>query len=542
MSGSSEKYRLDLRLGGGGMAEVFVGSTVGAEGFSRKVAIKRVLPGYSDNQAFAQMFVSEAKITSRLVHPNIVSVLDFDRDAENRLFLVMELVEGKDLDTLLTSGPLPVPLIVFIISEVLRGLGHAHDLPIEQGGPPGGQLTITHTMRGVVHRDVSPHNVLLSWEGSVKVSDFGIAKARAASEATASTFIKGKPAYMSPEQANGKPLDGRSDLFAVGVMLWEMLIGRRLFLAEDTRATLAAVLFGEIPKPRALRGDVPKDLERITMKLLERDLAARYATAELAIADLSECSAAPKDGRALLKRTLAERFPHEAPVRGSQVHAPVQSPPYAPTVAAGTGGAPPAPYSTPGMPMASNPAMSLGPAATLPPIAPRRRWGLAVALAAILPLSALATYGLVSVVKGHAAPKAVAGVQPGTGSGSGSTPAGGSGAAVVATVTVPDAAVRHVPPDAPPAPPPPPPAPAVAKAKPAAAEHPVAPAKLGRLAVHAFPALTVFVDKKRIHDTPVTLQLPVGKHVLRLVNTEQGHDETLTVTITDGRTTTIDRE
>src|SRR5690242_1020689 len=139
MSGSSEKYRLDLRLGGGGMAEVFVGSTVGAEGFSRKVAIKRVLPGYSDNQAFAQMFVSEAKITSRLVHPNIVSVLDFDRDAENRLFLVMELVEGKDLDTLLATGPLPVPLVVFVISEVLRGLGHAHDLPIEHGGAPGAQ-------------------------------------------------------------------------------------------------------------------------------------------------------------------------------------------------------------------------------------------------------------------------------------------------------------------------------------------------------------------------------------------------------------------
>ncbi|MGE5183784.1 MAG: serine/threonine-protein kinase, partial [Acidobacteriota bacterium] len=277
------KYRFDHRLGGGGMAEVFIGSTVGAEGFSRKVAIKRVLPGFSDNPAFAQMFVAEARISSRLQHPNIVSVLDFDRDPEGRLFLVMELVEGRDLDTLVASGPLPFPVIIYTIAEVLRGLGYAHDLPVT--GDVGAGDTISG-MRGIVHRDVSPHNVLLSWEGAVKVSDFGIAKARAASEATASVFIKGKPAYMSPEQANGQPLDGRSDLFAVGVMLWEMLCGRRLFVGEDTRSTLAAVLFGQIPRPRSLRPDVPKDLERVVMKLLERDLPARYATAELAIADL----------------------------------------------------------------------------------------------------------------------------------------------------------------------------------------------------------------------------------------------------------------
>src|SRR5688500_11341915 len=289
------------------MAEVFLGSTMGAEGFQRRVAIKRILPGYSDNAAFAQMFIAEAQISAQLVHPNIVSVLDFDRDAERRLFLVMELVEGKDLDALMATGVIPIPAVIFIISEVLRGLGFAHDLPVG-----------TH-MRGIVHRDVSPHNVLLSWEGAVKVSDFGTAKARAASEATASQFIKGKPAYMSPEQANGQPLDGRSDLFAVGVMLWEMLVGRRLFVAEDTRATLAAVLFGQIPRPRSVRSDVPKDLERVAMKLLERDLPARYATAEQAIHDLLDCNDAPKNGREQLIRVLAERFPQQAPVRDSVV-------------------------------------------------------------------------------------------------------------------------------------------------------------------------------------------------------------------------------
>ena len=289
------------------MAEVFLGNTVGAEGFSRPVAIKRVLPGYSDNPQFAKMFIAEARISSRLVHPNIVSVLDFDRDHENRLFLVMELVDGKDLDALLQTGPLPASAVIHIIGEMLRGLGYAHDLP-----------GTTDAMRGVVHRDVSPHNVLLSWEGAAKVSDFGIAKAREASSATASVFIKGKPAYMSPEQANGEALDGRSDLFAVGIMLWEMLVGRRLFIGGDTRATLAQVLFAQIPKPRGQRPDVPKDLERVCMKLLERAANDRYRHAEDAIADLMKCSSAPKAGRDELVALLAQRFPSEAPVRFSQ--------------------------------------------------------------------------------------------------------------------------------------------------------------------------------------------------------------------------------
>src|SRR4051812_39436405 len=148
MVGVSGKYRLDARLGGGGMAEVFVGSTVGAEGFTRKVAIKKVLPGFSDNPQFSQMFVTEAQISSRLQHPNIVSVMDFDRDDESRLFLVMEMVEGKDLDALNSPGLLPFQVVIYVVTEALRGLGYAHDLPVGAD------------VRGVVHRDVSPHNVL----------------------------------------------------------------------------------------------------------------------------------------------------------------------------------------------------------------------------------------------------------------------------------------------------------------------------------------------------------------------------------------------
>jgi serine/threonine protein kinase len=249
------------------------------------------------------MLVDEARICARLVHPNIVSVIDFDRDAERRLFLVMELVEGKDLDELAQTGLLPVPVVVHIIAEVLRGLGHAHELPAGSD------------IRGVVHRDVSPHNVLLSWDGAVKVSDFGIAKARSASEASASVFIKGKPSYMSPEQAHGNALDGRSDLFAVGIVVWELLTGRRLFVGEDTKSTLSAVLYAPIQRPRSLRPELGKDLDRVVMTLLARDLPARYPNAEAALRELLACKDAPTTGREALAACLAERFPADAPLR-----------------------------------------------------------------------------------------------------------------------------------------------------------------------------------------------------------------------------------
>jgi serine/threonine protein kinase len=528
MFGNTGKYRLDHRLGGGGMAEVFLGSTVGAEGFSRKVAIKRVLPGFSDNPSFAQMFVAEAQISAQLQHPNIVSVLDFDRDPEQRLFLVMELVEGKDLDTLVATGLLPFGVVIFVISEVLRGLGHAHDLPV------GGAI------RGIIHRDVSPHNVLLSWEGAVKVSDFGIAKARAASEATASVFIKGKPAYMSPEQANGEALDGRSDLFAVGVMLWEMLVGRRLFTGDDTRATLAAVLFGQIPRPRTMRPDIPADLEHVTMKLLERDLPARYANAEDAIADLFECADAAKAGREMLVRALAERFPNDAPVRSSTRNRP--SVPVAPlprTLPDGSRSTGPAAISHVMTPMPSLGAVRAAPTGTIDPQAhlstingrpPRSR---ALILVAALLASAAVAFGVVmAVTRSH---KSVGPVLDAAVVASGS--ASDSGTVTQATIRdagMPDAAV--IPIDA-----------AVIAVdadvkKDAKLDHEDhAALRSGSLYVTAFPVMTVTVDKHRYGDTPITIKLPVGVHKLVLSNNEAGTNEARNVTIVENRTTTVDK-
>lgn len=313
------RYNFGDKLGEGGMAEVFRATQVGAEGFTRPIAIKRVLPGFSSTAQFASMFIQEARLASLLDHPNIVAVIDFDRDEEGRLFLAMEYVSGRDLATIAATGPLPISTIIFVVEEILSGLGYAHNLPVDNGPS------------GLIHRDVSPHNVLISWEGAVKVSDFGIAKARHASAATASTLIKGKPQYMSPEQANGEALDGRSDLFAVGILLWELLTGRHLFEGA-TREAFAQIFFRQIPPPSTVAADVPRDLDAVTMRLLAREKDARYATAEDAIEDLTRCADAPRNGRGELALLLVERFPdvrrsRPAPGRASQPPGRISQPP-----------------------------------------------------------------------------------------------------------------------------------------------------------------------------------------------------------------------
>ncbi len=285
---AASRYRRGERIGVGGMAEVFRGTTVGAEGFARPVAIKRVLPHLSDSTEFATMFIAEAKVASRLAHPNIVAVLDFDRDADDRLFIVMELVDGIALDALVATGPVPAAVARFIAIETLRGLGHAHASP-----------------EGVVHRDVTPHNILLGWEGAVKVADFGIAKVRAASERTSS--LRGKPGYLSPEQAAGRAVDGRADLFAVGIVLWELLTGGRL-IDGSVEESVAQVLFKELPRPRTLRPDIPECVEAVVMRLLERDPDDRYPTATEAIAALVACGTPGVDDRVEVARLLARRF------------------------------------------------------------------------------------------------------------------------------------------------------------------------------------------------------------------------------------------
>ncbi|HWO20501.1 MAG TPA: serine/threonine-protein kinase [Kofleriaceae bacterium] len=301
------KYVLDQCIGRGGMAEVFAARTLGAAGFSQRVAIKRILSAYILDARFREMFVSEARLSSHLRHSNIVRVFDFDEDAAGNLFLVMEYVDGVDLGRLVGTGLLPLPVVLLIVSEILRGLAYVHELPLVEGSP-----------RGLVHRDISPQNVLLSWDGAVQISDFGIAKARTATQAGASVMIKGKPAYMSPEQAGGLALDGRSDVFAVGIMLWEMLCGEPLFAdSDDMRATLAAVMFSDVPPPSAWsRRPVPEDVERVTMQMLRRGREERYDAAA-ALDVLTACADFPKSGREALAALMAERLPERAPRRAA---------------------------------------------------------------------------------------------------------------------------------------------------------------------------------------------------------------------------------
>jgi serine/threonine protein kinase len=412
------RYEFGRRLGGGGMAEVFLATVVGAEGFQRQVAIKRVLPSYSGDATFAQMFINEAQISSLLNHPNIVSTLDFDRDAEGRLFLVMDYVDGKDLVGLLETGPLPWAVTIHVIVEVLRGLGHAHDAT----GPAGKRL-------GIVHRDVSPHNVLLSFDGAVKVSDFGIAKAFQASNAQHSSMLKGKAAYMSPEQIHAAPdLDGRSDLFAVGVMLHEMLTGQRLFGGDSIEQVLTGVIrycsgLVQLPHPVEVRPDAPPDLSAVAMRLLAVHREDRFQRAEHAIDALLSCRDASVRGRDLLVQVMAERF-------GRQL----------PTVIASV-------PSAPGMPLSRQPTRTIPPGATRTlappptppgyaaavhaPSSPRRRSR--VALIASLGAFAFAGTGIAAFVVGNGAAPA-----PARSPGPAATP-------LAEAATIPDAAMATTP-------------------------------------------------------------------------------------------------
>lgn len=309
------KYVLRDLLGVGGMAEVYRGYTTGAEGFARKVAIKRVLPSFSDNAAFSEMFINEARLASLLNHPCVVGVLDFDRDRDGRLFQVIEYVEGVDLDKLMSPdltaprgpGPvLPFEVTSYVLGEVLSGLHHAH--------------TATHDRKplGIIHRDCTPSNVLISWEGAVKLSDFGVAKAMQATNATQSGTAKGKPSYMAPEQITGDAgMDARVDLFAVGVMLWELLVGRRPIEADNVQALIFAVAEygrGSLVVPSASEatgGAAHEGLSRLAARLMAPHPDQRPATAHAALVELRHVC--PPANRTDLERILARRWHNRAP-------------------------------------------------------------------------------------------------------------------------------------------------------------------------------------------------------------------------------------
>lgn len=257
----------------GGMAEIYKAKKKGVKGFEKIIALKKILSGYGEDQKYIEMFVDEAKIAAQLTHPNIVQIYDLGRK-DDYYFIAMEYVEGKDLRLLLrqlaeTEKYLPVELSVFMIIKVLEALYYAHTAKDNRG----------QTL-DIVHRDVSPPNILIGYNGEVKLTDFGVSKASIKMHQTISGALKGKLLYMSPEQAKGdRNIDCRSDIFSAGVIFFEMLTNKKLFLDESEIQVLKKVQEGEITLPSIIRKDIDPDLEAILLKSLHKDPKSRYQTA-----------------------------------------------------------------------------------------------------------------------------------------------------------------------------------------------------------------------------------------------------------------------
>lgn len=302
------KYVLLEKLASGGMAEVYLAKSTGANGVNKFLAIKRILPQFSENPEFIDMFKEEAKIAVNLNHSNVVSIFDFGIEL-NQFFLVMEYVEGRNLRQIINelkknNYKFSTEQIVYMIKEVAAGLDHAHRCI---DGSTGRPLNITH-------RDMSPQNIMVSFEGEVKIIDFGIAKAETQLEATKAGTLKGKFGYMSPEQADGLPIDLRTDIFSLGIVLWELLANDRLFAASSEAAILRKIRDCEIPPIRKLNPSVSPELERIVMKALTKDKNVRYQNASAMHRDLNRFlntqypEFTPNDFSVFVKNTFGTAF------------------------------------------------------------------------------------------------------------------------------------------------------------------------------------------------------------------------------------------
>ncbi|WP_437619491.1 serine/threonine protein kinase [Sorangium sp. So ce1151] len=267
-----QRYRVIKRLASGGMAEVFVAESAGIEGFKKQVAIKRVLPQLSKKEQFIAMFLDEARLSAHLSHSNVVSVFDIGV-GDGTYFIVMEYVDGADLRALLehqkkVGRPMSVEVAAFMAAKMCQGLAYAHDLSTADGKP-----------LQIVHRDITPANVLITRYGEVKIVDFGLAKASSQLAESDAGIIKGKFGYLAPETVLEQGVDQRVDIFALGIILWEMLAGRRLFLGDSDYITVRLVRDAVVPSLLQLNSEVPRELEQIIRRALARDPGARYRNA-----------------------------------------------------------------------------------------------------------------------------------------------------------------------------------------------------------------------------------------------------------------------
>jgi eukaryotic-like serine/threonine-protein kinase len=277
-----DRYTITERLDHGGMAEVFRGVAESMEGFKKNVAIKRILPNLTKNQKFVSMFLDEARLSLFLQHANIVQVFDISRTPDNAYFLVMEFVDGCNLKSLLERQKqkgrrIEIALSIYIMMEACKALQYAHLLEHPDTNEP----------LGIVHRDISPPNILLSKNGEIKLVDFGLAKANTQIESTDQGVVKGKFSYLSPEAASGIDVDHRADIFAIGIILWELFTGRRLFYGDTDYQTVELVRQARVPSIAALNPEIEPELEAIVRKSLAKDVNDRYQSA----ADLGDALA-----------------------------------------------------------------------------------------------------------------------------------------------------------------------------------------------------------------------------------------------------------
>ncbi|MDB4939372.1 MAG: serine/threonine protein kinase [Labilithrix sp.] len=268
-----DRFELIAELASGGMATVFLARLSGVAGFQRLVAIKRLHPHLAREPEFVEMFLDEARLAARIHHPNVVPIQEVG-ESDSGYYLVMDYIEGDTLARVLakaakSSSTVPYGVTIRVLLDVLAGLHAAHEMKDDHGEP-------LH----IVHRDVSPQNILVGVDGVARVVDFGVARAASRLSTTRSGQLKGKLAYMAPEQARGAPVDRRADLFACGIVLWEALATKRLFKGDGEAETLNRVLYDPIAPPSSVRSDVPIALEAVCMKALSRDVDQRYANAQ----------------------------------------------------------------------------------------------------------------------------------------------------------------------------------------------------------------------------------------------------------------------
>ena len=269
-----DRYTITERLDQGGMAEVFRGVAESIQGFKKSVAIKRILPNLTKNPKFVSMFLDEAKLSLYLQHANIVQVFDISKTPDAAYFLVMEYVDGCNLKSLIERQKqrgkrIEIAHAIYVMIECCKGLNYAHNLENPETMEP----------LGIVHRDISPPNILLSKNGEIKLVDFGLAKANSQIESTDPGVVKGKFSYLSPEAASGLEVDNRADVFAVGIILWELFTGRRLFYGDTDYQTVELVRQARVPSIAALNPEIEPELEAVVRKALARDPDERYQSA-----------------------------------------------------------------------------------------------------------------------------------------------------------------------------------------------------------------------------------------------------------------------